>query len=67
MTPAEQKINHFLVDVFNDVLHLEEDSIAKGPYKNLSVSEMHVLEAVQNGERAETMSELAACGSQPAP
>lgn len=60
MTPAEQKINHFLVDVFNDVLHLEEDSIAKGPYKNLSVSEMHVLEAVQNGERAETMSELAA-------
>ena len=31
MTPAGTKINHFLVDVFNDVLHLEEDSIAKGP------------------------------------
>lgn len=60
MTPAEQKINHFLVNVFNDVLHLEEDSIAKGPYKNLSVSEMHVLEAVQNGGGSETMSELAA-------
>lgn len=60
MTPAQEKINRFLVDVFNDVLHLEEDSIAKGPYKNLSVSEMHVLEAVQKGGRAETMSELAA-------
>lgn len=60
MNAAEQKINRFLVDVFNDVLHLEEESIAKGPYKNLSVSEMHVLEAVQKGGRSETMSELAA-------
>lgn len=60
MTPAEQKINHFLVNVFNDVLRLEEENLARGPYKNLSVSEMHVLEAVRAGGEAETMSELAA-------
>ena len=46
VTDAERKINSFLVDVFNDVLRLEEDDLAKGPYKNLSVSEMHVLDAV---------------------
>ena len=60
MTEAEQKINSFLVDVFNDVLRLEEDDLARGPYKNLSVSEMHVLEAVDSAAGGETMRELAA-------
>lgn len=60
MTEAEQRINGFLVDVFNDVLRLEEDDLAKGPYKNLSVSEMHVLEAVDNAAEGVTMRELAA-------
>ena len=60
MTDAERKINSFLVDVFNDVLRLEEDDLAKGPYKNLSVSEMHVLDAVNHAAGGETMRELAA-------
>ena len=60
VTEAEQKINSFLVDVFNDVLRLEEDDLARGPYKNLSVSEMHVLEAVDSAAGGETMRELAA-------
>lgn len=47
MTDYEAQLNGFLVDVFNDILRLEEESIRKGPCKNLSVSEMHVLEAVQ--------------------
>lgn len=60
MTRQEELINTFLVDVFNDVLRLEEGSLLQSGCKNLSVSEMHVLEAVQKGEEGETMSELAA-------
>ena len=47
MTQHEAQLNGFLVNVFNDILRLEETSIRKGPCKNLSVSEMHVLEAVE--------------------
>lgn len=47
MTQHEAQLNGFLVNVFNDILRLEEASIRKGPCKNLSVSEMHVLEAVE--------------------
>lgn len=47
MTPQEQQINAFLVDVFHDVLRLEEESLRRLGGKRLSVSEMHVLEAVQ--------------------
>ncbi len=43
MTQHEAQLNGFLVNVFNDILRLEEASIRKGPCKNLSVSEMHVL------------------------
>ena len=60
MTRQEELINAFLVDVFNNVLHMEEASLAKSGCKNLSVSEMHVLETVQRGAGEETMSELAA-------
>lgn len=41
----QAELNTFLVGVFNDILRLEERSLAKGPYKNLSVSEMHLLDA----------------------
>lgn len=60
MNRQEELINTFLVEVFNDVLRLEEASLLKSGCKNLSVSEMHVLEAVQQGKPDETMSELAA-------
>lgn len=60
MTPAQQTINRFLMEVFNGVLRLEEESIAKGKHKNLSVSEVHVLEAVQNATEGQSMSDMAA-------
>lgn len=59
MTPAEDKINRFLVKVFNDVLRLEEQSISNGKHKNLSVSEVHVLETVQNAAEGESMRQMA--------
>ncbi len=59
MTLHQEQLNHFFVTVFNDILHLEEASLAKGPHKQLSVSEMHVIEAVcNNQEESNTMKEL---------
>ncbi|HIV88053.1 MAG TPA: MarR family winged helix-turn-helix transcriptional regulator [Candidatus Pygmaiobacter gallistercoris] len=46
-----EQLNRFLVEVFHDLLHLEEQTLAKGPFENLSVSEMHVIEAVCDGQR----------------
>ena len=46
MTPQEQKLNDFLVGVFNDILRLEEASLRQSCGGNLSVTELHVLDAV---------------------
>ncbi|MEG1476529.1 MAG: MarR family transcriptional regulator [Oscillospiraceae bacterium] len=46
MTKNEALLNEFLVDVFNDILRLEETNINKSGYSNISVSEMHVLEVI---------------------
>lgn len=43
-------INNFLVEVFNEILKAEERSLNKG-YKDLSVKEMHVIEAVCDEEK----------------
>ena len=50
MQQDSEQLNRFLVEVFHDVLRLEEQALAKGPFENLSVSEMHVIEAVCDGQ-----------------
>ncbi|MBE5960304.1 MAG: MarR family transcriptional regulator [Lachnospiraceae bacterium] len=62
MNLYEEQLNHFFVSVFNDILRLEEESLAKGEYKNLSVNEMHVIEAVCDAAKdgTNTMKELSA-------
>lgn len=50
MNIYEQQVNDFFVDIFNDILRLEEESLAKGNFKNLSVNEIHVIEAVCDSE-----------------
>lgn len=61
MTQQQQTINGFLVDVFNDVLRLEERSLRK-ERAGLSLTELHVLETVQriSEERGGTMADVAA-------
>lgn len=54
MNIYEQQLNDFFVDIFNDILRLEEDSLAKGNFKNLSVNEIHVIEAVCDSESTGT-------------
>lgn len=46
MTTQEQRLNLFLVQVFNDILRLEEASL-RAVCRSLSVNEVHVLEAVE--------------------
>ncbi|NLJ30729.1 MAG: MarR family transcriptional regulator [Clostridiales bacterium] len=54
-------MNHFLVNVFNEILRTEEASLKTGAYKNLSVREMHVIEAVCFAQKnhSNTASEIA--------
>lgn len=59
MNDSQTQLNRFLVEVFHDVLRLEEQALAKGQFQNLSVSEMHVIEAVVNGQ-AENQTGMAA-------
>ncbi|MEG0615949.1 MAG: MarR family transcriptional regulator [Oscillospiraceae bacterium] len=47
MKKEEEMLNSFLVSVFNDILRLEEESIAQSGVSDLSVSELHVLEQIE--------------------
>ncbi|TAH69539.1 MAG: MarR family transcriptional regulator [Anaerolineaceae bacterium] len=52
------EINRILVEIYDDVTHIEEYSIKKGEFKDLSITEIHTIEAVGlYGSR--TMSEIA--------
>ena len=46
MEQIRQDINSFLVDAFNSLLQIEEDFLAKGPFKNITVKEMHLIDTV---------------------
>ncbi|MDF2951438.1 MAG: transcriptional regulator, MarR family [Anaerocolumna sp.] len=61
MNRNEEQLNNFLVELFNDILRLEETSLAKGEFSNLSISELHVIEAVFEGitDGYNTMTEIA--------
>lgn len=43
-------LNHFLVDVFNEILKTEETLVSNSGFKDLSLREMHVIEAVCNAK-----------------
>lgn len=62
MSNNKENLNKFLNDVFHDILRLEEASLSKGEFKNLSINEMHVIEAVHDGnqEGLQTMTEISA-------
>lgn len=51
-------LNELLVRTFNDILTVEEYEIRKGPFKNLSISEIHTIDAI-GMYRARTMSQVA--------
>lgn len=50
MTPQEE-LNTFLVDVFHSILRIEAQDVKSFGYRDLSISEMHVIEAACQAER----------------
>ena len=61
MSSEYSQINNFLVTVFNEVLRTEEASLKTKEFHNLSMREMHVIEAVCDGTKnaRNTASEIA--------
>lgn len=52
-------LNELLVRTFNDILAVEEHEIKKGPINNLTIAEIHTIEAI-GMYKARTMSQVAA-------
>ena len=48
MEKIKRDINSFLVDAFNSLLQIEEEFLSKGPFKNITVKEMHLIDTVVN-------------------
>ncbi len=53
-----EMINHLFVDVFNDILQIEEKSLKNAGLTNLSIKEVHVLQAISEAKEP-TMSKVA--------
>ncbi|HCT95736.1 MarR family transcriptional regulator [Vagococcus sp.] len=41
-----EKVNKYLVTVFNDILTIEESELQKSQFDDLSIKEMHTIEAI---------------------
>lgn len=52
-------LNELLVDIFNDILIIEQNALREGDLNDLSITEIHTIEAIGMYE-ARTMSEVAA-------
>ena len=55
---AEDVLNSLLVDLFNDILKIEGAVLKAGEFSDLSVTEMHIIEAI-GYDREMTMTEVA--------
>lgn len=55
---AEDVLNSLLVDLFNDILKIEGSVLKAGEFSDLSVTEMHIIEAI-GCDREMTMTEVA--------
>ncbi|MGC6770386.1 fatty acid biosynthesis transcriptional regulator FabT [Enterococcus sp. LJL128] len=58
MEPDLETINDYLVSVFNDILTIEESELKKSKFNDLSITEMHTIEAIGMYKR-KTSSEVA--------
>ncbi|MFK4566962.1 MarR family winged helix-turn-helix transcriptional regulator [Enterococcus sp. UD-01] len=46
MEPNLETVNDYLVSVFNDILTIEESELKKSHFNDLSITEMHTIEAI---------------------
>ena len=60
MKPFEEQLNAVIVDTYRSILKVEETILKRSDKIDLSINEMHMLEAVGKGKnRRRTISELA--------
>ncbi len=60
MKPFEEQLNEVIVDTYRSILRVEENILKCSDQTDLSISEIHMLEAVGKGkDRRRTISELA--------
>ena len=60
MKPFEEQLNEGIVDTYRSILRVEENILKRSDQTDLSISEIHMLEAVGKGkDRRRTISELA--------
>ncbi|WP_027625469.1 MarR family winged helix-turn-helix transcriptional regulator [Clostridium lundense] len=58
MSRAIYVLNELLVDIFNDILIIEQNALQEGALKDLSVTEIHTIDAIGMYQKR-TMSEVA--------
>lgn len=58
MDEKNKVINDLFVTIFNDILQIEENTLKSGPLSDLSVTELHTIEAI-GMYKPRTMSEVA--------
>jgi DNA-binding MarR family transcriptional regulator len=58
MSKTINVVNEILVDIFNDILTIEQRALNEGEFKDLSITEIHTIEAISMYE-ARSMSEVA--------
>lgn len=58
MSEAKTVINKLLVEIYNDILQIEEQSIKSDEFSDISITEIHTIEAI-GIDREKTMSEVA--------
>ncbi|MEZ0536707.1 MarR family winged helix-turn-helix transcriptional regulator [Caldicellulosiruptoraceae bacterium PP1] len=51
-------LNHLLVDIFNDILQIEQNALKNNEIGELSITQIHTIEAIGRGKE-KTMSEIA--------
>lgn len=58
MNDTYKSLNSILVKLFNDIMHIEEHALITDEFKNLTVNDMHIIEAV-GIDKPKKMSEIA--------
>ncbi|WP_350342879.1 MarR family transcriptional regulator [Proteinivorax tanatarense] len=58
MSKSVSVLNELLVELFNDILIIEQNALKIGDFSDLSITEMHTIEAVGK-EKQRTMSQVA--------
>jgi DNA-binding MarR family transcriptional regulator len=46
MNQSKKKINQLVVRIFNNIMQEEEKALVVGEFKNISVNDMHIIEAI---------------------